>query len=264
MRRLSPLAATSAALLLLSGCATVSDRGYWGAGVGWPDAGRLRDAAVSAARDPQTWVPLTGALILSLGDLDEEVSDWASEKTPLFGGDAKRASDHLRNLNTLAYFTTALTAPSDTTASRARGLGVGVATLVLEQGTVSGIKSLSDRQRPDGSDDRSFPSGHTSRASVSAAMAAENLNYFGGIPDWARGTLQIGLYGTAAATGWARVEAGKHYPTDVLVGYAIGQFLARFMVQAFFVTGTQTDPQQSLSYRALPGGGELSWSMSLP
>jgi hypothetical protein len=29
----------------------------------------------------------------------------------------------------------------------------------------------------------------------------------------------------AAATAWARVEAEKHYPTDVLAGAALGHFL---------------------------------------
>jgi hypothetical protein len=30
----------------------------------------------------------------------------------------------------------------------------------------------------------------------------------------------------AAITGWARVEAGMHFPSDVLAGWALGHFTA--------------------------------------
>ena len=247
--------------ILSAGCAT-TDRGYWGSTVSWPDGQRLAESALAAVRNPQTWVPLAGAAVIGLADLDEKISDWAVEESPVFGDNAADASDRLRSLTSAAYYATALAAPSDTIAGKLKGLGVGVATLVIEEGTVNAMKSLSGRERPNGMDDKSFPSGHASRASVSAAMAAGNLDYIV-MPGWVRGTLQVGLYGAAAGTGWARVEAGKHYPTDVLVGYAIGQFLARFMHQAFFAQTDVGNQAQTLSYRPLPGGGELTVSLRL-
>jgi hypothetical protein len=38
----------------------------------------------------------------------------------------------------------------------------------------------------------------------------------------------------AAGTAWARVEAGQHYPADVLAGVALGRFLGDFMSRLFF------------------------------
>ena len=247
-------------VLLCCGCTAVTDRGYWGAGVQWPNGQRLRDSAIASFKDPQTWVPLAGAAVIGIAGVDDDIADWAADETPLFGSDAETTSDRLRTLNTAAWVATTLAVPSDSITNRGKGILVDLSTLALETGTVSALKSLSDRERPDGSDDRSFPSGHTSRASVTGAMAAANLAYVD-MPGWARQTMKIGLYGVAAGTGWARVEAEKHYPTDVLVGYAIGQFLARFLHGAFFnpATGGST----AIQYRPLPGGGAVTLSRTV-
>jgi len=38
---------------------------------------------------------------------------------------------------------------------------------------------------------------------------------------------------SATATAWARVEAGKHYPSDVLAGAALAHFVTVFIHDAF-------------------------------
>jgi membrane-associated phospholipid phosphatase len=184
------------------------------------------------------------------------VSEWAVRERPLFGDDAEQASDALRGLAAGSYLLTAVAVPSDSAASRASGLAVGLSTVALERATVTGLKALSGRTRPDGSDDRGFPSGHTSMATATATMAADNLTYVD-TPDWVLTSSRIGLYGLAAGTGWARVEAEKHYPSDVLAGYAIGYFIARFMSEAF-LTAEGASPSMQLSATPLPGGGELT------
>lgn len=76
-----------------------------------------------------------------------------------------------------------------------------------------GLKEAIPELRPDGSDRRSFPSGHTS---VSFAAAGSLHQRYG----W-----QIGLPATALATfvGVARVKADKHDWYDVVIGAAIGE-----------------------------------------
>ncbi|MEJ2698889.1 MAG: phosphatase PAP2 family protein [Desulfuromonadales bacterium] len=44
---------------------------------------------------------------------------------------------------------------------------------------------------------------------------------------------RVGLGTLTAATAWARVEAKKHYPSDVLAGIAIGHFFGAFISDAF-------------------------------
>ncbi len=248
-------------VMLGSGCATATERGYWGAGVGWPNGSGLASAAGKAARNPNTWIPAVGALVFGLTDLDDEVSDRAVDDTPIFGSNAADASDTLRSVATASYLVTALIAPSDSLSSRAKGLLVGGTTLVVDGTLVDGLKQWTDRERPDGSNQRSFPSGHTSIASTSVNMAVGNLAYVD-MPHWVRLTSNVALYGTAAATGWARVEAGKHYPSDVLAGYAIGSFLARFAYHAFLES--DRTPPVSLNLTPLPGGGLVSLSVALP
>lgn len=66
---------------------------------------------------------------------------------------------------------------------------------------------------------RSFPSGHTTVA-FSAATAYLVIAGREHLPHRTRTALL--LYGAALATGVLRVEAGKHFPTDILSGAALG------------------------------------------
>lgn len=75
-----------------------------------------------------------------------------------------------------------------------------------------GLKQTVARTRPDGSNRRSFPSGHTSR---SFAAAATLLNREGP-------ALGVPAFLVASFVGVARVEGKKHYWSDVIVGAGIG------------------------------------------
>jgi membrane-associated phospholipid phosphatase len=74
-----------------------------------------------------------------------------------------------------------------------------------------------------------------------------------------RTTLEIGAGAITAGTAWARVEAGAHYPSDVLVGVALGNFMAAFFTEAFL----GLEPGTKLAFSAEPtrGGAVLTWQM---
>jgi membrane-associated phospholipid phosphatase len=69
--------------------------------------------------------------------------------------------------------------------------------------------------------DHSFFSGHTS-LTFAAATSSGVLNNAVSHSDRARAALWAGGGALAAATGMLRIRAGMHFPTDVLVGAAIG------------------------------------------
>lgn len=77
---------------------------------------------------------------------------------------------------------------------------------------VGGLKEAFPKTRPDGSDRKSFPSGHTSNAFAGAASLTERQGLAVGLPAFA----------VAGFVGLARVEGKKHYWSDVAVGAGIG------------------------------------------
>lgn len=74
------------------------------------------------------------------------------------------------------------------------------------------LKYTVHRVRPDGSDDRSFPSGHSVFAFTGAELT--RMDY-----GWGWGA---GAYAVAAYTAAERVWLKKHWVTDVLAGAGIG------------------------------------------
>jgi hypothetical protein len=226
--------------LFASGCGTMSNGRGWGQDAVYPvDLQRVGRAAQNAFLDLETLVPALGAAVFAIGDFDEDVSDWASKNTPIFGSQeaAQKASDCLRYTLLAEAVGTALATPSGEDSknwgfSKLKGLVVEGAAMGLTEGSTDLLKSATDRTRPDESDDRSFPSGHASGAFSSSTLANRNLDYIS-MSRHLKRPLQIANIGLAAGTAWARVEGHKHFPSDVLAGAALGHFLSAFIHDAF-------------------------------
>jgi len=85
----------------------------------------------------------------------------------------------------------------------------------LSEGLVEGLKYTVHEKRPDGSDNLSFPSAHTSAAFAGAEfLHQEYINQSG----W----YSAAGYSLGAATGVLRLLNDKHWLSDVLVGAGIG------------------------------------------
>jgi membrane-associated phospholipid phosphatase len=86
---------------------------------------------------------------------------------------------------------------------------------IIGAGFTQSLKRIVNRERPNGSNRRSFPSGHT----ATAFIAAELLNQeFGHISPW----ISVAGYTTASATAYLRLYNNEHWLGDVLAGAAIG------------------------------------------
>ena len=95
----------------------------------------------------------------------------------------------------------------------------GMKQLTLTMASTVGAAELLKRTvkatRPDGSDDKSFPSGHT--AVAFAAVRFMDKRYASQVAPY-----RPWLYAAAGLTGLARVEADQHYWRDVAAGALLG------------------------------------------
>jgi membrane-associated phospholipid phosphatase len=86
---------------------------------------------------------------------------------------------------------------------------------ILMEGIVQTLKYTTHELRPDGSDDHSFPSGHTAQAFLAATFLHKEL---GKRSIW----FSIGAYSCATAVGFLRMANNRHYISDVLFGAGMG------------------------------------------
>lgn len=228
------------AALNLSACGTLDNGRAWGEDATiTPSNSKIREAFISAASHPASWSPLLAATVLSATDLDKEISDQLSEETPLFGSnkDADDASDLLRDSLIASVVVSALAMPAGENTgehliNKSKGLFTEAMVLKTTSLTTGILKDFVGRERPNKLSDHSFPSGHSSRAFAAAALTSKNLDSLS-LGENTKTGFRVGLYTFATGTAWARVEAKVHYPVDVLAGAALGNFLSRFIHDAF-------------------------------
>ena len=90
-----------------------------------------------------------------------------------------------------------------------------VASFGLSAGATYGLKHLVGERRPDGSDRRSFPSGHATFAFAGATVLAHE---YGHNSPW----IAVGGYAVATLVAADRVRRDRHYVHDVLAGATVG------------------------------------------
>jgi membrane-associated phospholipid phosphatase len=116
---------------------------------------------------------------------------------------------------------------------------------------VQSMKAITQRERPDGSDNLSFPSGHAADAFTVAAVFSHYYGWKWGIP----------LYGAAGLIAVSRVEKGKHWPSDVAAGATIGLLAGR---SGILTTERLSGARKKLSRLAIaPMLGAHRWGVSV-
>ncbi len=225
---------------ILTGCATLPNGRGWGQDAtlrpGWH---RVRESLAHAACSPATWTPAAAALAMQIDHMDRRVSRWASDSTPVFGSRraAGKASDDLEWAGQAACVLSILATPSgrtprEWTVNKLKGGALDAGATALTEGIIGSLKVTAARRRPDLSNRRSFPSGHAGNAAIGATLASRNMRSF--LRGKRARTASDGIASIiAVGCAWARVEAKKHYPSDVLFSLALGHFIGAFVSDAF-------------------------------
>ena len=89
--------------------------------------------------------------------------------------------------------------------------------MIVNGAYTSLLKYTVKRERPDGSDSLSFPSGHTSTAFSLAAVASSHYGWKIGVP----------AYALATGIGLSRIEQDRHHLSDVIAGATLGVIVGR-------------------------------------
>jgi hypothetical protein len=244
--------------LTLAGCGTLPNGRRWGQDAFYPiDLDRVSRAAHDAFFNVNTLAPLAGAVVFGVDDFDERASDWAVKHTPIFGSpsDARDASDDLRTALEVEAVITAIATPSGDTfdewvVSKARGAGVELLAAGATDNITNWLKDGTNRTRPDKTSDRSLPSGHASEAFSFATLANRNLDSIS-LGPVLRPAIKAGNLVVASGVAWARVEAQRHYPSDVLAGAALAHFLTAFVHDALLNLSEDDD----VDFAVLPVDG---------
>lgn len=93
--------------------------------------------------------------------------------------------------------------------------------IIVTQVYTTAVKLAVGRERPDGSNRMSFPSGHTSNAFTAASVLAAHYGPRVGVP----------AYGLATFIAVSRLAASKHHFSDIVAGAGLGWGIGRAVVR---------------------------------
>lgn len=198
----------------------------------FPTADEWKAAAAHALRDGDTWAPAGAAVMVAATGADDDIAAWAVDETPIFGSvrGAADASDFMKYTTHAIMIGSALATAREENRRRERLLrGLEQELMIIQvRGVIEVLKDTVERERPDGSNRLSFPSGDAALAAAYGALTRHNLQKTTLSPRWKR-SVSAGSRVFVGVIAWSRVEAGQHYPTDAFAGAALGNFIAEFL-----------------------------------
>ena len=210
----------------------------------FPSGHELSAAFKNAGTHPGTWIPLLGATAVAVGGWDRDISEWAVQEEPIFGSyNGKQDPGDILSLSAhIGMLATSLAVQDNDTlwlCSLTRRLIWEHLGVIAAARLVDPVRRYTDRDRPHGGK-RSFPCWHATKTAAYVGMANRNIQATNFSPFYKYST-QFILTSIALGSGWARIEANEHYPTDALFGMALGNFVAILIHDAFLIDNNNND-----------------------
>lgn len=253
-------------LVLFDGCQSTSSssNNVWGHNTTLlPSMQRFKEASINAATQKRVWVPaIAGVAFMSINDLDENTVDWAADHNLIFSSskNAEDASNSINDTIALVAIGTALATPGDDQPNqwlvdKSKGLGAELLIYGANGALTNKFKHMTGVDGPDNTTDDALPSAHAVDAFTTATLAERHIHKMQ-VGESTEQWSAIALDGGAYLSSWARVEANKHYPSDVLMGAAMANFLTTVMYDTFVDGHNPT-----LSFQAAPSDSGIKLSV---
>lgn len=224
-------------------------------------SGRTWGGAASAqGADAWQWgaeVGLLTALPVAFA-LDGELRDEALDHDA-FTDDGEHVEDVMANV--MAATPLAIGLAEWSAGDDGRALEAAGESLLFSLLTTQVLKDVTGRERPDGSGDQSFPSGHTTKAFVGATFVGRWVD--------ARWDSDLGwlAYLPATAVGLARMQHDEHWASDVVAGALLGTFFTNLVWNAHYGPGEhaiyRSSPKAAWSLAPVPMENGIALSLSL-
>lgn len=223
-------------LLSFSSCALTNKKGRWGKNALFPIHGnRFVEAIKKNASSKHVLGPTIAAGFFWASNMDDNFSNWVHHEGAIFKNpeQADNWSDHFNNIQLYEMYSVILLTPSHDEdlnfgrylLNKTRGaLTVNFASSASRY-SVDRVRTVVHRQRPNQMDFKSLPSGHAAEAGSRRTLVAKGLDAID-MNEHLRFGINTVNTGMAAMTLYARIEGKRHYPSDVLLGYAFGSFIS--------------------------------------
>jgi membrane-associated phospholipid phosphatase len=150
---------------------------------------------------------------------DDEVADWIADPEHGFGTSLEDgAAPAVVGASVAVLFATGRAADGP----RYRAMTYDLMhAFLINAGYTTLLKEVVQRERPNGDDQLSFPSGHASNAFTLAAVAERHYGWKVGLP----------AYTLASLVAVSRLQRNKHYLSDVMAGATLGYIVGRTVVR---------------------------------
>jgi membrane-associated phospholipid phosphatase len=163
---------------------------------------------------------LIGGGATGIGALfDDEVADWIADPEHGFGTSLEDgAAPAVVGAAVAVLFATGRAADGP----RYRAMTYDLMhAFLINAGYTTLLKEVVQRERPNGENNLSFPSGHASNAFTLAAVAERHYGWKAGLP----------AYTLASLVAVSRLKRNKHYLSDVMAGATLGYIVGRTVVR---------------------------------
>jgi hypothetical protein len=166
------------------------------------------------SKDSLYWLAGGGALALSVHPQDDDINRHLIPHDKLFNPGQTLGSVYVQGGSAFATYLIGRATRSE----KVKHLGSDMLSAqIVAQALTQALKYGTRRERPDGSNNHSFPSGHASATFATATVLQRHLGWRAAVP----------TYTLATYVAMSRLQENRHFLSDVVFGAALGVVAGR-------------------------------------